>query len=1283
MSGKDAETADRKETSYETVLDAIAQLINVIRAVPEFQLKSNMKDAIREIEHPHTNCKKKRRKIYLYKNLEKNGFVNVMNNLKISSTPVSTTQKDNDDVPEIYHIEQDRKMLLHRILLPLLSSLSQCYIEIDRQILISEETKHSQAGKKPPAPKGLLSLMNYTDIACLVEFTFCTGIIPHLEAHVLLSIQDRAKFLPRSFLGRLPRSSLSWGSEILQSFHQTEANYCTTQTKQQRLMSKIDFAIYEMEQVLITIFKLLMLDRFRPILFPRHTTDLYGSLFQLERLRCLRTSLGNNTGSISSINRNSKDLFEIESTLGISTSVDPRVNTPNIDVHSMAHAYQSILFSGRQAPQWLKVRVGNLLSTLAISNLTGLLAIIDIFVVAVSGLPNGEMSSASARLGKVLCTTPYHENREFYHSLLINLSEMLAFQDWTNEALSSNSNRFVACIYTAWAVLEQIPPLAKPYFYCNVVSGLFPASQEKNITPDISIRRVHSLLMFPPTTGNALTEFCIFLLSMTTTSLGDDVKDSTVFGQMIRLACAEGTVLCRSVTEAVDTLRMLIDIILENKIQLIRSAPSQKVLSVSLLQALRPTLLERSGYVFKRVLFSETATVILEKDTVSNDFLAAIENRVSLILNDIIGSRFEIEDGRDDNLAGLSSSIFQILLLIYFESSSASESSMIPDSFRAQLDTYKLITMIMLPLLCEKSSPALLFMPKNDPSGILKTIVLILKTSTDHLAMNDEHVQNELESLEDSTDAISFAKYDLLQSSISVVMNNTPSLIDDNTPMEIHNSVTEIVISMLIAILELGAKTRKIEDEKLLCSMLPYLKILATVQDASIRPRRLEENNERMVLSVSTAAIAEMSTHAMSLICSRSVADDSFTRMTALSESPQIDINCKIIECESQLRSDQVPTRARAVVELRKLVRGFLTDASSGSISQTNKQLIIEVNDKDPNLPDAKLHIIHTILRVSVKALDDPESYVYLACIQTISAIGDVCPEHTIMLLLNGITSGSLTFLSLPSLKLSPTQKVKMIQALIFIVRRRGLAVDRYAAMIINSILIGSLIAADYASFAQDAEILALIQNETHTYYDTEDDDFNDANEIRSERMIRFNTGGPVFDKEESDVIRSAFINLLSEVVSAVHPFQLAAYCPILVRLCINALTLDHSRLVRRSIALLVRELYDCVFREAEDNEGTKFILSFLSCDEEHLHATCLRCLASNDLDTNVGDSKTRAVRDKIRLYDQAVIARCKEAIHIRNQVQDLISAGKVILESKNRLNDSDTSRFLVKQLRN
>ena len=155
-----------------------------------------------------------------------------------------------------------------------------------------------------------------------------TSILPLIEKHVLISFEDRIRYqLPKSLAGRINRLSLSWGS----TYHKAESKALRCQ---------------ELRDTASTIASLIMLDRFKPMLLPRHLADIYAGLFQAEHLGDEKQQ------------EDTKDLY---ANLGLASAV-------KIDASVQAKAYQNLLLQGTKSPTWLRQRVSPLLSQLACKN---------------------------------------------------------------------------------------------------------------------------------------------------------------------------------------------------------------------------------------------------------------------------------------------------------------------------------------------------------------------------------------------------------------------------------------------------------------------------------------------------------------------------------------------------------------------------------------------------------------------------------------------------------------------------------------------------------------------------------------------------------------------------------------------------------------------------------------------------------------------------------------------------------------------------------------------------
>jgi hypothetical protein len=110
-----------------------------------------------------------------------------------------------------------------------------------------------------------------------------------------------------------------------------------------------------------------------------------------------------------------------------------------------------------------------------------------------------------------------------------------------------------------------------------------------------------------------------------------------------------------------------------------------------------------------------------------------------------------------------------------------------------------------------------------------------------------------------------------------------------------------------------------------------------------------------------------------------------------------------------------------------------------------------------------------------------------------------------------------------------------------------------------------------------------------------------------------------------------------------------------------------------------------CASREWEQIDQDKtpeFTIALVSCDEDLLFAVLSNCVSGNDVDTFVENSFLMSrVKDKVRLYDEATVARCKEAMDIR---EDLQAHGYLdIARTITRTRADERSHPLVRLLQN
>jgi hypothetical protein len=179
--------------------------------------------------------------------------------------------------------------------------------------------------------------------------------------------------------------------------------------------------------------------------------------------------------------------------------------------------------------------------------------------------------------------------------------------------------------------------------------------------------------------------------------------------------------------------------------------------------------------------------------------------------------------------------------------------------------------------------------------------------------------------------------------------------------------------------LELGTKLRSIREEEMLKSLLPTLESLAALNFESKELGSLPTEE-------SQAGMADMSGYAMALIASRGASVDDHGSDTPTPLSLMDKLKQIVEQAEKDLQSTEPPLRARGMVKLGRLARGYLDILSKESLEKENTPLIIELkedelkdDDSERSEDNAIAFLIQEILRLSMVALSDKESYVYLA----------------------------------------------------------------------------------------------------------------------------------------------------------------------------------------------------------------------------------------------------------------------------------------------------------------
>jgi len=396
--------------------------------------------------------------------------------------------------------------------------------------------------------------------------------------------------------------------------------------------------------------------------------------------------------------------------------------------------------------------------------------------------------------------------------------------------------------------------------------------------------------------------------------------------------------------------------------------------------------------------------------------------------------------------------------------------------------------------------------------------------------------------------------------------------------------------------------------------------------------------------------------------------------------SPEDRLQSILDEAEKDLGSTQAPIRAKGIVSLGRLARGF-----TGALSKEQKapSLIQELDDAGQELGSVNKTLddwIEKVLELSMKALDDEESYVFLAAIQTIVAVGDLHPKRVLPTIASAIVQGQLHSSATAPIPLSQEQVIKLAEALVFTIRRRAVT-DEYAPILINLILRGGARQKVQDPLQKDR---IRIQQETDNYFvngrrDSDESTEHDTEDVVlsqkerwKEQDIRLKTGGPIFDFEEADVVRSLRISIVSELVASAAPHVLAPYIGLIAKLATEAMHLEQqSRIIQRAAALLARELYARVLAEATDlanalediedissRAAIPISTALAESDEEALLATL------NNFGSGTSSTNAQFVPDS------TVVARCREAIDVRNQADSagVFVASKLIIEERHLL---------------
>ena len=1229
----------------------------------------------------------------------------------------------------------------------------------------------------------MLSLNDYVNVACLLEFAISITLVPTMEyphlyqlqlnpyknvsntggsaeaikvtkvtSHTTTMAQRRIQALPKPLAGRISKSAITWGSEYASrmhaSLHESINNLASSQnnTTEDIMMAQQSYDVYNTYQSYIevtllatSIGHLVLLDRFRPMLLPRHLSDIYLATIIAERLRWVllgleKTSLKLQSKQLPSwcIGRREREIEKLTScklqtlerallfvslkfpstfiTRVSSNEIAPTMTRRSIDHREAALACRTLLSGGAimnpieqtsnpSIPPWLRMRLGQLLTSLAENNLH---SVVDVFVAYARGHGgnnadeghNGNssnvndemMTGAAARLAHALCAKPATtaavgqsstENcsSPFLEKLCDQFVDFLVEEGQLHIQKSKEADNYelirsrssVAMSLTLWATIGQLSmDTFLRIFVPKLTAGLFPAESSSGRPKYDAIQStaaIGALLSTAPSSLDPSTKTKMRKLLISSISqLSDKTAKCNLLGQILRLAtffskedsvCTESKLVvplddCKEKNDDVSLRNVAVMTIIQILQVLTRvgleAQDAYDICSLALLKAVSVNALDKDGYSYNRESFAEEGGKLhplcyfVKQDDVDrgiDHLMKEIETRARLLVQQVVVS---LSGTIDEDMFGKTkdtdmwmrtfpSNLFRLVLKQHFAAST--NGNVLP--MHAPIDDDKeginVASTALLALLCEECSPTLLIGGDSEAEcGTLRTLGLIIDSAASLLGE------------ESGVDSHGSSDY-------------TEEVL----------STASIVLSLLVAILELGAKKRSGSGERILQSMLPSLRALACCNTQS----------------TNLSEMAEMASHAMALVAARNdveyVAQTSGPTPTATADN-KTDIELiadHICKAEQDLESSQPPLRARGVVSLRHIARAL---ADSGSSHVPKKSLVTEVVDSvktsDGNNEQFAV-LARTLARLCLNALADSESYVYLASIHTLVAISDICPSEIIPLMALVVSAGSLKIIVLTDsakeasveMSLTEEQRIKAVEALIFIIRRRGDGIFLNGRTLLENMLFGQMVMSTHDNDGAPLDLSQIMQSKTHDYFQQSQDN-DDGDDTR----MRLGTGGPVFSCEESDLLRSAIMSLICELVSALHPAQIARYCHALVRLALDVLHLESSRPVRRSAAMLARELYACVMREETEQEGqggatSTMAIAMVRAGEDKLFNALTRCVAAADVDTN----DSLAVKGKTRLLDPATQTRSKEAVELREDLEVIFQMAVVVAQSLER----------------
>ena len=528
-----------------------------------------------------------------------------------------------------------------------------------------------------------------------------------------------------------------------------------------------------------------------------------------------------------------------------------------------------------------------------------------------------------------------------------------------------------------------------------------------------------------------------------------------------------------------------------------------------------------------------------------------------------------------------------------------------------------MVPLVVLPALCESVPLESLFL-QDGTMGLFSVMLIVFSHLVPHgdAATSTATLDpSQLQGFVDYSKCIRLAH--VVESSRSTADGSETT--NGEAKAEVLASIASVLLTILVSILELGSSTRSDAEEVELRSLAFPLQQLSS--------RAIVAHADEM---------AEMASHALVLLQARSALPSASPASTSVDEKWQ--------QAQKDLESSEPPLRARGVATLRNLANGLPSSSS--------------VDDQQPVS-------MSELLQLTIRALGDEESYVYLASIHTLVSIAAADPSSTMPLLSSCFLTGILVMDHHEPTVLSLDQRAKLTEAMAFIVRR-GISLSHQLPRLLDLLCFGPRESTPLIT-VMDENQEKEIQTTTHKYFVGKAEERKlDEHQYWDDAKLRVKTGGPLFVEEEGDLVRSGRILIASELVSVLSPEQISPHVSLLMDCCIDALRLELSRPVRRAAANLARQIYGAV----EQEEARADYIKAVATGRHAVLLTVLeRCVSSDDL----GDTARQKKRD------EATVARCQEALELVAQASNVLLLGAAaVQEEREQRAQSSTPLFLL-----